>query len=490
MRFDLWTPPRLSGIVVRLGGEDLRWLIDFYGGSQPSVFEAVVAHVKRLGAGHCLVEYRYMDADYRNEHSQFYSTTFRRYPTIAHRIHFFKGPPTGDTLEAALERLQPDSYLGYAVMRPVPAAPVGRTMLPPLRSQSDAVTCLATDVVDLFGYALAVHGAPFVSQDGQLGRCAQATVWVTAYHHRLAFGGPRVLPGDIDRAIEKRLQTRRHPSPGLSVAEIGDAARAVGMPTLTYSLRELRRTERTQDALPLLRRYLDSGLPVTIVTRAHAFVVVGYEETEDAFGRPVATFLRQDDMAGPYEAVNWLEDVRYGAWQYALVPLPRKVYLAGEEAEIVALRGLRNALQRSVHLAAIGLRVRIDGDPALRTRTYVVRSNHWKETLTARGYSTEVAAAYRSVRMPRWVWVTELYDATGEQGTDVVAEALVDSTEHPRDAHLLARRVPGSMQVWDGDLNESCSLELHDDSNVLESYGSGKFAELHALLIQVRPCVV
>jgi hypothetical protein len=63
------------------------------------------------------------------------------------------------------------TYLGYSVLRRVPAAPVGRTML---RAQyPKSLTCMAKDEVNLFGRDLEVVGAPFVAQDAQLSRCAQ-----------------------------------------------------------------------------------------------------------------------------------------------------------------------------------------------------------------------------------------------------------------------------------------------------------------------------
>ena len=67
----------------------LNSLLDRYGGSRPEVLTSVLAHMYASGAQSAVLEYRYIDPDYRNEHSQFYSTTFRRYPSVAHRLHFF-----------------------------------------------------------------------------------------------------------------------------------------------------------------------------------------------------------------------------------------------------------------------------------------------------------------------------------------------------------------------------------------------------------------
>ena len=115
------------------------------------------------------------------------------------------------------------TYLGYCVLRPVSAAPVGRTMLPPRDSRD--LSCVAEDKINLFGTPKTVRGAPFIAQDAQLSRCAQATTWVTAYYHHLRFGGPRILPGEIAKAVADNLEHGRQvPSPGLTIGQMADAA--------------------------------------------------------------------------------------------------------------------------------------------------------------------------------------------------------------------------------------------------------------------------
>jgi hypothetical protein len=128
--------------------------------------------MRSLGARCCVIEYRYLDPDWRSEHRAFYASTFRRYPSIAHRLHFFLEPPRDDLrVRERPASFQGLTYLGYCVLRPVAAAPVGRTFLKP-RTFED-LTCSTTDKVNLFGVDLEVQGAPFISQDAQLSRCAQ-----------------------------------------------------------------------------------------------------------------------------------------------------------------------------------------------------------------------------------------------------------------------------------------------------------------------------
>jgi len=423
------------------------WFLDNYGGARPRVFQAVIAHALSVGARTAVVEYRYLDPDWRNEHREFYATTFRRYPSIAHRLHFFAESPDSLLLDpdrpAHFDGL---TYLGYSVLRPVPAAPVGRTMLP--SNKPEELTCLAKDRVNLFGTDLDVVGAPFVAQDAQLSRCAQATTWVTAYYHHLRFGGRRVLPGEIAAAVADNLEVGRQvPSPGLTIGQMADAARSIGLPPLVYPLRHLAPGESVPR---VLCRYLNSGIPVTIATRSHAFVLVGYGRSRDLDDKEFLHFVRHDDEVGPYRVVDWKLD-EHGPWEYAIVPLPPKIYLPGENAEAIGSTRIRDELDRTPTEAASQLLRRLD-DPGrpLSFRSTVVLSNEFKRTLRERHYPDDVAAAYQRMQLSRFVWVVELTDrALRDAGEPcVLAEAVVDATDHVRDLHVLGWRIPGAVWGW------------------------------------------
>ncbi len=261
-------------------------------------------------------------------------------------MHFFADPPppqlSDPTVPAELGDLQ---YLGYAVFRPLPAAPVGRTMLKVPDSLVNEVTVAAWDHVNVLGVPLKVWAAPFMAQDGQLSRCAHTTTWVIAYQHHLAFGTPRVLPADISETVEAAGDGgRSRPSAGLTVSQIAETCRAAGLPPLVYLLDQLPPGE----TLPrVVCRYLNSGMPVTITGRSHAFVLIGYGRTRTATGEEMLHFLRQDDEVGPYDRIpHWALD-KYGPWEAAIVPLPAKVYLPAEEAESVGKRKLQETLQAS-----------------------------------------------------------------------------------------------------------------------------------------------
>jgi hypothetical protein len=448
VNFQDWAgSPGEPGVVLdlRVPGA-LDHLVSQYAEVRPAVMREILAQVYRLGGQTAVVEYRYLDPDYRNEHSRFYSTTFRRYPSVAHRLHFWSDPPP---LELADEQLPavfpPESYLGYSVIRPVPGAPVGRTMLRPPSSVEEYVGCLTTDEVNLFGSQFAVSAAPFVAQDAQLSVCAHATLWTASYYHFLEYHSARWLPGDISDAVPSAVGLGRPtPSLGLTINQLIEAARLIGLPCLVYQV-----ATATTTVYALACRYLNSGMPVIIAGGGHAFTLIGYQPYRATDGSKRIRFIRQDDEVGPYQLVENVNLDDYAPWEYVIVPLPQKVYVSGEKAEALGIERLRKTLEASGSTEDLRLLARIDSKD-VKFRTTVVRSNDFKRNLQLRGLDEFVATIYQRMGMSRWIWVVEATEATERDAgrSSVVAEAVIDATDHLRDMHVLAWRVPRTLYRW------------------------------------------
>jgi hypothetical protein len=173
-----------------------------------------VAHVlARLRASGCLsaiVEDEYLDRDYSQEFSHFYSRQFRRYRRRSKRIHFFtlssdelSGGRNSKSLALLLERASDElGYLGFLVVRPVEEAPIGRSVLrlPRTDGLADRVQVRATYTTHVLGASLTVRGMPFIQQDARLSACAQASIWMSGRHFHARHGGPWFSAVEITEA--------------------------------------------------------------------------------------------------------------------------------------------------------------------------------------------------------------------------------------------------------------------------------------------------
>jgi hypothetical protein len=352
-----------------------------------------------------VVERRYIDADYRSEHSSFYSTTFQRYPSVAHRLHFFT-TRVADSLED-LDQLQ-DNYVGYSVMRPLDTAPVGRTMIAP-PPDIEARWCLATDTVHLLGWTLRVAAVPFMSQDEQYLRCAHAAEWMVLYHAHLFHGLPRRLPADIyDEALGGEVVDRQLPSMGLSVGQMLNSLHRFGLSPSRLTLPATRAESVSLDpelSLPgIICRYVNSQMPPIVLSRSHAWVIAGYAIEGPGHAHDHAVFYRHDDAAGPYIKVDdpWKEPLeQHQPWLLALPSLPKKCYLTAERAEAVSIylyEAAASALEHALTEKNDSFPGFASGAPEdwLGYRTYGISSTLYKEGLRTRGLPEPIAQLYRA----------------------------------------------------------------------------------------------
>ena len=384
----------------------------------------------------CIVkEPRYIDADWRSQLARFYNGAFRRYPSVCHRLHFFTQQVDPDL--ADLADLQA-AYRGYTVLRPLPVAPVGRTMIVPPPELSDAVRCEVQEKVDLFGWPFSVTAMPFISQDTQLLRCAHAALWMVLRHCAFVHGLPRRLPAEIhDAALGGVIVGRQLPSDGLSAFQLISAMSALGLSPTGKRLPQSATDEKSAGPLRLygmVCRYINSRLPPVIISTTHAWVVVAYRRTPSS-GNPVVQLWRHDDARGPYLPVDdpWNEpETAHQPWVSAYLPLLPKAYLDAERAEAVG-RSWATIFQKSALYKGSTLEeadTRRDNFEQSTLRTFLLESTRFKQGLSARGVPEPLASLLRRTPMSRYIWIIEVVDRRERSAgmPDVLGEVILDAT--------------------------------------------------------------
>lgn len=442
-----WTPDDNVAIAHEIGSDtDWQTLVTYYTRGRPSpqllrIFEIAVQHKIRS----VLIERRYIDMDWRSEHSRFYSTTFARYPSVCHRLHFFTKSLPRDLGD--LSGLQA-AYRGYAIMRPIPWAPVGRTMISPPPELNDAISCYSTEEVDILGWPFRVTSVPFVSQDGEYLRCAHAAMWMVLQHEHLRQGLPRRTPFEVhDAALGGVIPGRQVPSDGLSVHQMLAGMTALGLSPGLVSLPRDAADSLAAGFLSLYAttcRYINCNIPPIIISERHAWTCVAYTRAPSA-GHTRLTLYRHDDAVGPFIRVDdpFNEpNPAYQRWNSALLPLPPKIYMTGERAEAVGRWWFKKHLATVDAKDPLALAAASDN---LTFQTYGQRSSTYKQTLVLRdGLDPGLGREYRLSNWPRNIWVVEALDRQLRDLGDpcVLGEVIIDPTAHhdprPQDTGILA----------------------------------------------------
>ena len=290
-------------------------LAHILGDGHPEVVHNTIRHLRILGAKSYVLEDPYIDRDYSADYLHFYAGTFRTYTRHCKRAHFFSDDvssllrhPRSTEQLLQLRQVASRSYCGFCVIRPLPTAPIGRTVLQAkVRGRQDmeaTVTCRAEFEANLLGVDLEVTGTAYLQQDARVGACAQVSIWAGMRHMHARHGYNWVSVADITR-----LATPTAPDEATSLPAGSD---------FLASERMLRAISEAGYQPLCFRRniagailpYVESGIPVILGLNlgtevGHAVTVIGRVFATQA--RPTDTaidyvpaYIVHDDQGGPY----------------------------------------------------------------------------------------------------------------------------------------------------------------------------------------------
>lgn len=425
----------------------------------------IIEKLRAAGARSALVENDYLDRDYSDEFSVFYSRLFQRYRRHTRRLHFFRrnlaeAVAQGgfmSVIDAMNEAQSTKEYLGFVVFRPVPDAPVGRAVLEIVEAPEGLTPCVqvrADYETHPLGVSLRTRGMPFTQQDQRISACAQASIWMSGRHFHAKHGGPWYSTAAITEAASKPIDLLLSSSlpagsNGLGLNNMLRALRAMDRYPYAYAGEITEHGVVWPNALSpqaMIARYVGSGIPVIAgigpwqngQSDGHAVVIVGdvfesVEKPEFHTSRPTLAelspyLLVHDDQRGPYLRMPLKPGLTDGETPYniqehlrfLIVPLPDKVYITAETAEIKAWDRL-GFYQRewpgleAKHAEAIGadsVRAATDTLAALRenrviARTYLTMGWKYKSRILKSVASSALRSRIAAHELPRMVWVTE-----------------------------------------------------------------------------------
>jgi len=351
--------------------KDLESRLFPYGGSIKPL-KALLAILYKHGARTVVIEDNYVDKDYQDEFSAFYSRAFRVYPQRCTRLHFFAEdiPENTSVLDLVKSR---DQYLGFVVLRPTDLQKIGRTILRPFirHPHAEFVCCKARFSAHIVGESFIIDAMPFIQQDTQVGACAQASLWMLARYMSQRFGYREFLPGEINH-LAKSTRALGRPLPaewGLDLGQMLDALAGMGYSAVVYARQNIeqcsvhidkifpvdpaapqdqqwrqKHMQQTAKLADITYRYVESGLPVILCTANHALVAIGhvydYAVTARLAIERIPAFIVNNDAEGPYERIpigsNNPDELSFLRINEIVVVVPPEVTLRGEEAEAMA----------------------------------------------------------------------------------------------------------------------------------------------------------
>ncbi|MFK7859418.1 MAG: hypothetical protein AB8B64_11365 [Granulosicoccus sp.] len=326
-------------------------------------------YLRDLDATTILVEPHYFDKDYLSEFAAFYSVSSRGYPNTCRRLHFFSQSVTRQQFTLAVSGDQDvlaqlrSSYLGFTVIRPISAAPLGCTVLtwyPDEVRPTRRVTSPSRDYhCHLAGIRLSVKGLAWQQQDSAVGACATVGLW--SMLHASSFDNDHSAPttAQITEAAHQTAVTgaRVFPSNGLTIIQLLEAIKRYHMAPFAMN-GDIQPQAVTIPAVNIARSagfskerfastcasFIRSGYPVLAIGQSagngrHAVCITGFREEPPGEVAPRAVKAADesivhvyihDDNLGPNVRFAVRTTSRFG--QVMLVPDPPDTKREGENA--------------------------------------------------------------------------------------------------------------------------------------------------------------
>jgi hypothetical protein len=236
-----------------------------------------------------------VDRHYLEEYTAYYARSLTPPPAHAARLHIFSDGMGPDEFKAhliraasgeqdAVEAAVNERYLGYVTVRPIPSAPIGRTVLSHYGIEVDRRYDPASTVhiARLCGLALEVPSLPFQQQDQAVGACATTAAWAALSRAARATGSRAPTPYAVTAAATRHVVNDRDlPAVGgLELAQMTTAIRELGF--TPYVVKAWRRDSYAEFVFTL-KTYLRSGIPAVLYlgeegkAAYHAVTVAGYK---------------------------------------------------------------------------------------------------------------------------------------------------------------------------------------------------------------------
>lgn len=317
-----------------------------------------------LAARIIVIENPYVSSSFQADYADYYSRGFADYPRHCKRVHFFSQEFDKPALEAALTDLSEaalwGSYLGYIVIKPLPATPIGATVLKQYghgKTKHRHYPVQRPYPLNLLGKKLVVNTLAFQEQDVNVSACATTALWMAFHKTASLFQTPLPSPYQITASTGNLFNStgRVFPNKGLDLYQVGKAIESVGLvselrlyqpPTEMHKLvmqefqdlpAEEQPTEaavteqcrqaaemQMQEAKGLIYAYLRMGLPILLFIQleglgGHLVTITGYREAEavplrsiniSLLSDRIERFYVHDDQIGPFARIGFTHDGR------------------------------------------------------------------------------------------------------------------------------------------------------------------------------------
>jgi hypothetical protein len=238
------------------------------------ILDYLANYLAALDAKTLIVEYNYVDKVYLKDFQRYHLSCYQHYKKTCSRLHFFRkllgdyyNLPEAKFLEFL--EIGADDYLGFIVLRPLPRAYIGRTMLLPKETGAACNFLIVPDSKShLFGKTFKLSSLVFLQQDKSVGACSPTSLWMAlnAVKDSWELGDiPSVSELTEMSGIAIENINRTFPNVGLYIPQLEAIIKAFGLEPDYLS------PESFNMPNEIVSAYLKAKIPVIMIIRWYRF---------------------------------------------------------------------------------------------------------------------------------------------------------------------------------------------------------------------------
>lgn len=436
--------------------------------------------LNKMGRISIAIEEKYVDKTYRDSYYIYFSCKHEEYSRFCKRIFIFLGDvfeesKTDKFSELDVEKLQ-KRFIGVVVIRPLRDGKIGRSLINPYFVLDPHNTYLryAKYSVTIYGMRLQINAFPYSMQDGETTRCAEITILnLMDYFSRKYSEYKIILPSEIVQIAGEKGFERVLPSQGLKYPVISRIFSEAGFCPRIYEKNELTDTSLFKR---IMHYYVESGIPIAVGMNVdekckHSIICIGHGKINyGEIGKKIyavydatngnhvwiidsadlcSDYIVMDDGRIPYENLEWKlkkqkkesetfelkQKKEYLLGDYEpevlMVPLYKRMFLEAQDAYDICTLALASKI--------VGIQ-RFYSEKGTRSNPMIIRlfmcsSRNYKHQRISnlQKENGEIGEIYKELRLPRFIWVCEVYDENGYKEGNASGEIVIDATAAPYD---------------------------------------------------------
>lgn len=428
---------------------DIKNLIPYFSGMEKKFYDFVLLLQLPITV---VLENTYVDKDYRDCYYHFYASKHFEVLKNCQRITLFQGDFSKWDFTEEKHKLLQDSIIGTITIRPIKGGAWGRTLIDPRKLHQHEFYVRTTKFnFILNGLSFTIRAYPFASQDGEMMKCAETSIWTILNYFGTRYSEYRtVLPSEIISTVGVSSMQRVLPSQGLDYLQKSNLLKKFGFSPKVYS-REIYKNEKTKR---MFHYYVESGIPIAISLAGHSTVCIGHARrnyhTDSISDLMTVTIngYRFIDSADLHNEYVMIDDNQYPykleiydqfsiheeskELVYFTVPLYKRIFLEANAAKRIFDRVIEELFSKpsftvvQKHMDAINP----GKSKEIVERVFLTSSRKYKAYRINKASTNIEKAYYSNLLFPKFIWVMELSDSeTYESDKNTVCgEIVLDAT--------------------------------------------------------------